>query len=68
MRKKSSKLQSRKFWMAVISAIIIIVNALLGKPIDANELGRLIIVIISYILAEAGIDITNSITNSKKKE
>ncbi len=50
------KLKSRKFWMAVISALLIIANDGLGLKIPTDAVMALAGVVISYILGQSYVD------------
>ena len=50
------KLTSRKFWVAVASAVFIILSDGLGLNIDKTVYWQVAIVAIAYILGEAHVD------------
>jgi len=50
------KLRSRKFWMAVISALLVILNDGLGLGIDAEAVLAFAGIVLGYIFGEAYAD------------
>lgn len=50
------KLKSRKFWMAVISAALIVANEGLDLNIPKDAVMTLAAVVISYILGQSYVD------------
>ena len=50
------KLTSRKFWMAVISALLVVANDGLGLGINADVVIPFAAIVIAYILGEAYVD------------
>lgn len=50
------KFKSRKFWMAVITAIIVIANDGLGLNLPEESILTLAAVVIGYIVGESYID------------
>ncbi|MEM2990156.1 MAG: hypothetical protein QXQ02_03125 [Halobacteria archaeon] len=57
MKTVKTKFGSRKFWLALIASALPLINQLLGKPLSEQELIETILTIITYVLAEAGVDI-----------
>ncbi len=53
-----SKFTSRKFWMAVAGAFLLIANEGLGFSIPDNVILPFVSLIITYILGEAVVDAT----------
>jgi uncharacterized membrane protein len=51
-----SKLKSRKFWMGVISAVLVLMNEALGWDIPAETVMSFASIVIAFILGEAYVD------------
>lgn len=54
------KLKSRKLWMAIISAILIIMNEGLGLKVPGETVLSFAGIVISYILGQSYIDAKSS--------
>ena len=52
------KLKSRKFWMAVVTALLIVFNDGLGLELPTEAIMTVAGVVIAYILGESGVDCT----------
>jgi len=50
------KLKSRKFWMAIIGAVVMLVNGCTELNLNATEIVAILVPIIGYILGEAWVD------------
>lgn len=50
------KLKSRKFWVTVVSAILIVLNEGLGLDIDSETVLGFAGIIISYLLGQSYVD------------
>lgn len=50
------KLRSRKFWMAVVSALLVVLNDGLGLGIDAETVLAFAGIVLGYIFGEAYAD------------
>jgi len=50
------KLKSRKFWMAIVSALLIVANEGLGLNLPSEAVMSVAAVVIAYILGEAYAD------------
>ena len=50
------KLKSRKFWMAIIGAVVMLVNGITELNLNATEIVAILVPIIGYILGEAWVD------------
>lgn len=50
------KLKSRKFWVTVVSSILIVLNEGLGMDIDSETVLGFSGIIISYLLGQSYID------------
>ena len=50
------KLKSRKFWMAVGGALLIVINEGLGLGINPTVYWAIVTPIVAYIFAEAAVD------------
>jgi len=55
-RWRMNKFKSRKFWLAVISAVLVVLNDGLGLGIDNNTVFAFVGIIMSFIFGEAYID------------
>lgn len=62
----SSKLKSRKFWMAVVAALIAIANEGLGLNLPTEALMTVAGVVIAYILSEGAVDVARAVTAGRK--
>ena len=54
------KLTSRKFWVAVASAVFIILSEGLGFNVDPDLYWKLITLALGYIFGEAAVDIARA--------
>jgi uncharacterized membrane protein len=54
------KLTSRKFWVAVASAVFIILSEGLGFNVDPDLYWKLIALALGYIFGEAAVDIARA--------
>ncbi|WP_213997201.1 MULTISPECIES: hypothetical protein [Tepidanaerobacter] len=54
------KLTSRKFWVAVATAIFIILSEGLGLNVDSDLYWKLVTVALGYIFGEAAVDIARA--------
>lgn len=54
------KLTSRKFWVAVASAVFIILSEGLGLNVDSDLYWKLVALALGYIFGEAAVDIARS--------
>ena len=50
------KLKSRKFWMAIIGAVVMLVNGCTELNLNATEIVAILLPIITYIAGEAWVD------------
>jgi len=51
--------KSKKWWVAIIAAVVPVANAVLGLDLDTAELSLVIIPLIGYIFGEAWTDATH---------
>ncbi len=51
-----SKLKSRKFWMAVMTALVLIANDGLGLNLPKDAIMAVAAVVISYVIGEGAVD------------
>lgn len=58
------KLMSRKFWVAVATAIFIILSEGLGFDIDKDLYWKIVALALGYVFGEAAVDIARAKTNS----
>lgn len=54
------KLMSRKFWIAVATAVFIVLSDGLGLNVDKDIYWKLVILAISYIFGESAVDIART--------
>lgn len=59
------KLTSRKFWIAVATAVFIILSEGLGWNIDEDLYWKLITIALGYIFGEAATDIARVVNKTK---
>ena len=52
---------SRKLLVAVLTAVLLAVNAQLSHPLDAETVKNLITVIVSYLLGQSAVDLAAAI-------
>lgn len=57
----NSKLKSRKFWLAVTSALLLVANEGLGLDIPEDVVLPFVALIVTYILGEAAVDATRNL-------
>lgn len=55
------KLKSRKFWVTVVSSILIVLNEGLGMSIDSEAVLSFSGIVISYLLGQSYIDSKDSV-------
>ena len=63
-----SKLKSRKFWMAVVTGLLIVLNDGLGLELPTEAIMTVAGVVIAYILGESGVDIARMTQNDPFKD
>lgn len=51
------RMKSRKFWMAVVSGLLIVANEGLGLGIDENTVLAFAGLVASYIFGQAAVDV-----------
>ena len=51
-----TKLTSRKFWLAIIGASVMLINAFTELNLSGTEIASVLIPIIGYIIGESWID------------
>lgn len=54
--KDMQKFKSRKFWMAIISALLVVLNEGLGLGVDSETVLAFAAIVISYIIGESHVD------------
>ena len=54
----SDKLKSRKFWFAIVGAIVLVLNEGLDMGLDRDTILGFAALVLGYIFAEAGVDMT----------
>jgi len=54
------KLTSRKFWVAVASAVFIILSEGLGFNVDSELYWKIVVLALGYIFGEAAVDIAKT--------
>lgn len=58
------KLTSRKFWVAVATAIFIVLSEGLGLNVDQDLYWKIVTLALGYIFGEAAVDIARAKTNA----
>ena len=53
---KKSIFHSKKWWTAIIAALIPIVNALTGLNMDPSEVTAVVVPLVAYVLAQGAVD------------
>ena len=66
-KKNMSKLKSRKFWMTVISALLVVLNEGLGLGIDSETVLAFAGIVMSYILGQSHVDAKKEISESSNR-
>ena len=61
--KRKSPWLSRKFWLSLISFIVLLANQIWGIELDPAALAAVVLPIVAYVLGEAWVD-----ANHKKGE
>jgi len=56
-----SKLTSRKFWVAVVSATLIILSEGLGLNVDQELYWKIVALALGYIFGEAAVDVARAV-------
>lgn len=54
----NSKWKSRKFWTAIVGAIVLVANEGLDLGLDRETILAFAALVLGYIFAEAGVDMT----------
>jgi len=62
------KLTSRKFWVAVATALFIVLNEGLGFNIDSELYWKLVTLALGYIFGEAAVDVARAKVVQQKEE
>lgn len=55
------KLKSRKFWIAVLSGLLVLLNDQFGWGITPDTLNKFVTLMIGYLLAEGAVDAAGAI-------
>ena len=55
-RQNVQKLKSRKFILAIIGAVVMLVNGMTELNLNATEIAGILLPIIAYIMGEAWVD------------
>ena len=55
----AQKLTSRKFWLVILAAVLLVLNDGLGLGVDAETLTLLVKIILGYVLAEGAADVVS---------
>lgn len=61
------KLSSRKFWVAVATAIFIVLSEGLGLNVDSDLYWKLVALALGYIFGESAVDIARAKGNGTEK-
>ena len=62
------KLTSRKFWVAVASAVFIILSEGLGFNVDDTLYWKIVTLVLGYIFGEAAVDIARAKATQQEEE
>ena len=62
-----NKWKSRKFWLAVVSALLIVLNDGLDLGIDKDTVLSFAGIVATFILGEAGVDAARANTKGKEQ-
>lgn len=54
------KLKSRKFWVAIITAVVMLVSQLSGVELDPDQWATILVPVVAYILGESWVDARRS--------
>ncbi|MBN2118525.1 MAG: hypothetical protein JW730_18270 [Anaerolineales bacterium] len=60
-----AKLKSRKFWVAVVGAVLVVLNQGLDLGVNEEAVGNFANIIIGYLIAEGAADAVGSLRRSK---
>jgi uncharacterized membrane protein len=55
------KLKSRKFWMAVVTGLLVILNDGLGLNLPSDAIKSVVEVVIAYIIGQGAVDAVSSL-------
>ena len=55
-RKRKSPWLSRKFWLSLISFVVLVVNQTWGIELDPAALAAVVLPVVAYIFGEAWVD------------
>uniref|UniRef100_A0A6M3L5F8 Holin n=1 Tax=viral metagenome TaxID=1070528 RepID=A0A6M3L5F8_9ZZZZ len=50
------KFKSRKFWVAGVTAVVMVVNVFLDNPLDLNQVLGIVIPVAAYVLGQSWVD------------
>jgi len=56
-----NKIKSRKFWMAVVGALLVVLNDGLGLNLPTESIKTVAEVIIAYIIGQGAVDAVSSL-------
>ena len=62
----SEKLKSRKFWVTIVTALVIGFNDALGVGLDGETITQVVAVVAAYILGQGVVDATQHNAEAKK--
>lgn len=57
---------SKKFLIAVLTPILLYLNAQLANPLDPETVKNIVLVVVAYLLGQSAVDITTAIKNGGK--
>ena len=55
------KLKSRKFWIAVVTALLVVANDGLGLNLPADSIKTVAEIVIAYIIGQGAVDAVSSL-------
>lgn len=57
---------SKKFLVAVLTPILLYINAQLSNPLDPEAVKNIVLVVVAYLLGQSAVDVTTALKNGGK--
>jgi len=57
---------SKKFLVAVLTPILLYLNAQLSNPLDPEAVKNIVLVVVAYLLGQSAVDLTTALKNGGK--
>jgi len=57
---------SKKFLVAVLTPILLYLNAQLSNPLDPEAVKNIVLVVVAYLLGQSAVDVTTALKNGGK--